>query len=551
MTAYLLLLVALGGADATVIYRDVPAEIARVRVYEWREGRPPVEFPTEVNRDGDAVSIRGKPGALVIALFLRGADKYLLDGPFRWPGTDGERTLDRRWRRSISMEMRADEPDDGPVEWLMSSADTDAWPRCVRDRPRITCWGVPVGTHGVAFYRSQDRVWWSVVGSTAAPFRSADWGRLLIVRRAGPDPAPTGPLPHMSVRLQYPASSPQRARSVRLETADVPRATSVPVGPAATWVAGREIPDASWIEVRDVQAGPVYLPLRELADGPSSLPVHVALQESRVVDGAALGQGDAPASGALITLFRAIEPAASMTRERDPPRRVYVAEMTADERGAFRFDGLGEAQYEIVAWHPQLGRASVTLEQAIGRVEVHLQPSGVIRGRVVAGGRPLEGVDVIGVPDQDTVRNAADLLDVKGGDARTGRDGRFAVFVPSAGGELRIGGGRFAVRRIPLPRPAPASLDLGDIDLGAPIAISVVLNDDPECVVRAAGPVGRTGLQVVHGTRTAPGLHTLLIPEPGFWEFGLWCGERERALSPGVVEIGPGLSGKEVRFVVR
>ena len=173
MTAYLLLLVALGAADATVIYRDVPAEIARVRVYEWREGRPPVEFPAEVNRDGDAVSIRGKPGALVIALFLRGADKYLLDGPFRWPGTDGERTLDRRWRRSISMEMRADEPDDGPVEWLMSSADTDAWPRCVRDRPRITCWGVPVGTHGVAFYRSQDRVWWSVVGSTggALPIR--------------------------------------------------------------------------------------------------------------------------------------------------------------------------------------------------------------------------------------------------------------------------------------------------------------------------------------------------------------------------------------------
>ena len=147
------------------------------------------------------------------------------------------------------------------------------------------------------------------------------------------------------------------------------------------------------------------------------------------------------------------------------------------------------------------------------------------------------------------------LTDFDPGPANTGAsfspDGRFVVFVPLAGGELRIGGGRFAVRRIPLPRPAPASLDLGDIDLGAPIAISVVLNDDSECVVRATGPVGRTGLQVVHGTRTAPGLHTLLIPEPGFWEFGLSCGERERALSPGVVEIGPGLAGKEVRFLVR
>ena len=118
-----------------------------------------------------------------------------------------------------------------------------------------------------------------------------------------------------------------------------------------------------------------------------------------MLDGVALGPGDAPASGALVTLFRAIEPAVKTMSERDPPRRVYVAEMTADERGGFRLDGLGEARYEVVAWHPQFGRASVALDQAIGRVEVHLQSS-VIRGRVVAGGRPLEGVDVTGVADR-------------------------------------------------------------------------------------------------------------------------------------------------------
>jgi hypothetical protein len=169
----------------------------------------------------------------------------------------------------------------------------------------------------------------------------------------------------------------------------------------------------------------------------------------------------------------------------------------------------------------------------------------------MSGGRPVEGVDVIGVPDEDAARNAADLLDLKGGDARSGRDGRFVVFLASAGGELRIGGGRYPVRRIVLPRGAGTSLDLGDVELGTPIAISVVLNDDPACVVRAAGPVGRTGLQIVSGNRVAPGLHTLLIPEPGFWEFGLSCGEQERALSPGVMEIGPALAGKEVRFLVK
>ena len=184
MTAYLLLLVALGAADATVIYRDVPAEIARVRVYEWREGRAPVEFPAETNRDGDAVSIRGKPGALVIALFLHGADKYLLDGPFRWPATDGERTLDRRWRRSISMETRAHEPDDGPVEWLMSSTGHR---RMAEMRQRqaayhllgCACRGswsrvLPIAGSGLVVRRWQHR------GTLSD---SADWGRLLIVRK--------------------------------------------------------------------------------------------------------------------------------------------------------------------------------------------------------------------------------------------------------------------------------------------------------------------------------------------------------------------------------
>jgi hypothetical protein len=41
------------------------------------------------------------------------------------------------------------------------------------------------------------------------------------------------------------------------------------------------------------------------------------------------------------------------------------------------------------------------------------------------------------------------------------------------------------------------------------------------------------------------------IPEPGFWEFGLMCGDAERGLSPAVREIGPALLGKEVRFLVR
>jgi len=194
---------------------------------------------------------------------------------------------------------------------------------------------------------------------------------------------------------------------------------------SAIWVAGDEVPEGAWVEVLGARSGPLYLSMRELAEGPTSLPIHVALPDARVLDGTVLGQGDAPAAGSVVTLFRLLEKPPATTRDRDPPRRVLVGETTADRGGAFRFDLLGEADYEVVAWHPQLGRSSSVLTPGSDRVEIHLRSVGVVRGRVVLGGNPVEGVDVVGVPDQDAIRNAADLVDLKGGDARTGRDGRF------------------------------------------------------------------------------------------------------------------------------
>src|SRR5205085_330497 len=79
-------------------------------------------------------------------------------------------------------------------------------------------------------------------------------------------------------------------------------------------------------------------------------------------------------------------------------------------------------------------------------------------------------------------RAAEDPIDLKGGDARTGDDGRFAVMLPaSGGGELRVGGGVFPIRRITLPRAVVPLLDLGDIDLGTPLEITIVLDQDSPC----------------------------------------------------------------------
>jgi hypothetical protein len=191
------------------------------------------------------------------------------------------------------------------------------------------------------------------------------------------------------------------------------------------------------------------------------------------------------------------------------------------------------------------------LPRAAGTVTVRLEAPGIVRGRVLAAGKPLGGVDVLSLPSPEAFRAGDDLVDLKGGDTRTGADGRFAVIVAAGGGgELRVGGGALPVRRVPLPRQPAHLLDLGDIDLGSPIEISIVLDQESPCDVRATGPIGQSGLQVVTAARTGPGLFRMMLPESGLWAFGLLCGREEHPVAPPLVQLGPANAGKEVRFSV-
>jgi hypothetical protein len=116
---------------------------------------------------------------------------------------------------------------------------------------------------------------------------------------------------------------------------------------------------------------------------------------------------------------------------------------------------------------------------------------------------------------------------------------------------VRVGGGSHPIRRFPLPRAPLPIVDLGDIDLGAPIEVSVTLDRDPGCDIRATGPVGRSGLQVIVGTRAAPGLFRIAFPEEGTWEIHLLCGRDEHALVPSLVSITQANRGKELRLLIR
>lgn len=537
--------------QTSVAYADVPPEVTRIVLFEPSSQGPPRMIEAAVDRSADRVVIRGAPHRVVVVSLTREDGRYLLDGPFAWPARDVTRTLERRWRRTLNMPAAAGRLGLSSMEWIdIAVPGSSIWPICfVVADARAGCWGVADGQRGVAVARGPNGLAWAVVSDDRdAVWRDSRWGRLVVVRdrQVGPEPA--------QIRFGRPVvPSSGRTAGMRLETGGVDGALSVPLDRAAVWIAGSDVPPDSWLEVMTSRAGPSFISLHELASGPTSLPVTILLPDRRVLAGVIVGARNEPAHAALLTVFRLIDPELPAAGDqRRKPRRVFAAEAIADADGTFRIDALGDAEYEAVAFHPQLGRAAVIVRDPRGDIRIRLQSPGLIRGRVLSGGKPAADVEVISAPDPDAFRTADDPLDVKGGDARSGPDGRFAVMAAaSGGGELRIGGGRFPVRRVPLPRVPLPVVDLGDIDLGAPIALTVVLDQDTPCGVRATGPLGHSGLQIITATRIGPGLFQIVLPETGAWNFGLLCGREGRPLSPAVVPIGPAHAGKEVRLAIR
>jgi hypothetical protein len=534
---------------AAVIYDNVPPEVIRVSIHEWRDGAPPAAAAGEIERQGERIVVHGETGHRRVVQFERADGAYLVDGPFSWPDTDRARVLDRLWRRTIRVMSPA--PISGAsLEWLSGGPERGGdWPRCFQAEERLwACWGAAAGDPAIAFCRAPDSLWWTIVSQGSAPdMRSSKWGRLLVVADA------LGETSGLRVKFAHPVRPSQRVAGVRLDVSGVGGALATPVAPGLAWLSGADVPPEAWIEIRTDRSGPAYLALREAAGGSPSLPIVAQLEETRMVDGLAVGDRDQRASGALATLFRLIDPPpAAGGSSRETPRRVLVAETIADAGGEFHIDGVGDAEYEVVVWHSLLGRASAALPRRPGVVTIRLTSPGTARGRVLRAGKPVAGVDIISLPAPEAFRTAEDPIDVKGGDARTGADGRFAVMLAaSGGGELRVGGGAFPIRRLPLPRAPAAVLDLGDIDLGAPLEITIVLDQESPCDVRATGPVGQAGLQIVTSTRTGPGLFRMALPESGLWAFVLQCGRQERSLSPPAVQLTPAHAGKEVRFSIR
>lgn len=530
----------------TVVYEHVPPEVTRVELYAWTGERPGRR--QEVSYGSRRFTVHGDPHRSYVVVLSRTDGRYLIDGPLAWPDRDTRREVSSQWHRTIDGTLPPERDAGVKVDLIRADLAPAAWPVCFATDPkRWTCWGVKDDDRAIVVAYAGGAMWWTSIGSSAPQgLRAARWGRMIAINGAVSEAAP----PRLT--LAYPvAPPPGRMRAIRLGTSAVPDARVTPVSQATFWIAGNVIPPNAWIEITSDVAAPVYLSLADVVEAPTAVPLRIDLRERRVVNGRVTGAAGEAAPGTLITVFRLIDPPPTETN-RVPPRRVIAMEAIADPDGAFALTQLGEANYELLAWHAQFGRASLIVPSVAQDLVVRLQSSGIARGRVMSGGRAIEGIDVISVPDAAAFSAAEDMTDVKGGDTRTGPDGRFTVAVAaSGGGELRIGGGRHPVKRIALPRAPVPLFDAGDIDLGRAIRVTIVLDRDPGCDVRATGPVGRTGLQIVSGARAPTGVFDVEIPEPGFWEFTLRCGQESRPLTPSVVQIGSSDSGKEVRMIVR
>lgn len=534
-----------------VIYADVPAEVSRVSAYQWRQNGQPLPLQLSIVRDGTRISLTLPAVTAAIVLLHRADGSYLLDGPVAPADGPVTRPLEETWRRTVTGSAPLSALPGSTIEWVPVSGAAGKWPACGWIGVGTWhCLGVPIDTPGVAVSPGGDRLLSAVVSADSTPaLRESHWGRLLIVSDRG-----AGPPPRLRVtggRAVVPPA--RRAGTVRLESALLADLRVTTAAPAVVWLAGDSSPPNAWVEVRSARSGPLFLAVADVAEGAWSMPLYVTLEDATTVAATVVSARNETAAGALVTAFRLLDPApARASTGESPPRRVIASETIADAEGKFRIDGLGEADYEIVAWHPQFGRGSVLLRPGDRPTLLRLSASGIARGRVLTSGKPAAGVDVVAMPDPAAYSAALDPIDLKGGDARSGPDGRFSLaLAPGGGGELRIGGGRHGVTRVPLPRASLPIVELGDIELGSPVMVRVALDQDSTCQIRATGPISRPGLQIVIGTRTGPAAFVIRLPEAGSWEFGLLCGREDRALAPAVVKITASEAPQQLRFIVR
>jgi hypothetical protein len=504
---------------------------------------------------GEHLSVRGQAGFESLVL-LRIPDHagYVLHGPFRWPAQSETIPVAVVWRRTVRGRL----PDAGgsAPTWLAAGEETTQPACALVNRSEWECIGVPLGTAGVFVHSAPGRVIFSIArgeevhaGVEHVVSHAAGWGRLVIVIPSR-DP-PRGWKQDLRVtarRLRVPRARPQ---SVRLDVQPDDRVRIETVGPGASWIAGSDEKTTGydgWIEVAGKGLATTRVRMMDIV-GPADVPMRLTIDPSVSVMGIVTSAPGVGAPGAIVALYRF-----APERETDAgndAKRIAIGEQTTDRDGAFHFDDLQAEKYEIVAMHPHLGRTSRQFEPDGQEIDLRLRAPSRVVGRVIRDGVSASRIPVGFVPSLTEFASSRDIMELRGEETTTDRDGRFNLALPARGrGEVRIGDERLGVRRIPL-SPAeslPPVVDVGTIQLDPLPSVTLVLESSEGCELLLTGPAARTGMTVLKPVRTGPAMFQAAVPEPGNWYVVAVCGGRERAVVPAIVAIVPGTHDRTIRL---
>jgi hypothetical protein len=482
-------------------------------------------------------------------LLIRAAGRpgYILDGPFRWPSQPATYVVKTEWRKTIRGNST------GPhasLTWI--STDDGAVRGCEWvDRTTWECVGVPLNAIGVVVMNMPGEVRCGIPGGVLSPsgvqttsIRATAWGRLVIAQTGVTSQAADG-VRITSKRLQLPRARPL---TTRVEVVPDGRVHIDTIAEGVAWISGSDVSDDGWIEIGANGRASERFDLREVTEAPPDSPLRVQLQPAVTVSGRVRNAADAPASDAVVTLYRFSR---DRDRDRKPPLRITVAETLADSEGAFHFDDLSIEPYEVVAMHPVFGRGVRRVTPDGREIAIALRSAAQAVGRVLKDGVPAAAVRVVVVPDLAQYAAAGDMTELRGGETKTDQDGRFAVTLASRGsGELRVGDEGAGVKRLSLgaAERRTGSIDVGDIELNGGVSVTFVFEAAGSCEVLLTGPAGRTGLSVVRGSRIGPAMFQAIVPEPGRWHTVAVCGTRERAVLPAWLDLSPSARDLTIRL---
>lgn len=543
----------IGGTTAVTLQLDngIPSALEVIRLVRAAADRPwQVAETVRVKASDGNPMLQGPPGVETL-LLIRGAGHpgYILDGPFRWPSQPATYVIHPRWRKTIRGRSSGAHTS---LTWLEKDDGVASRAMCTWvDGTNWECVGVPLNATGVVYTVAPGEVTCSIPSGVLSPSgiettrnRIGAWGRLVVVEAGGATLSKEG----IRISAKRAFVSRSRPSAARLEVIPDPRIHIDSIGDGVAWVSGNEVPGDGWVEVGASDRAPTRVEVRELAEVPPDLPLRLQLQPAVTVSGRVTTAMSKAAVGAVVTLYRRAR--GDPGRERNP-RRIVVAEVSADADGAFHFDDLAVEPYEAVAMHPAFGRGVRQFSPDGRDVDIALRSPAQVVGRVLKDGVPASGVRVAVVPDLVQFAAAADITEVRGGEANTDEDGRFAVSLASRGSsDLRIGDERTGLKRVPLgPSENQAGvIDIGTVELNTAATVTLVLEDGRACDILLTGPAGRTGMTVVRSARIGPAMSQAVVPEPGRWQVVAACGARERPVLPAWIEVSPSARDITVRL---